>query len=80
MREYTYEQPIERARAAIELRIEQARQHPHGSRLRGAYLGTAETLLTGLLRHVELSDADETRLRRLILAEQGATCAGWHRD
>lgn len=66
----TYEQHIENTRRAIMLRIEQAREHPPGSKLHGAYLGTAETLLTGLLRNVEVSDADETRLRKLITDER----------
>ena len=40
MREYTYEEHIERTRAAIERRILQAREHEPGSVQHGAYLGT----------------------------------------
>jgi hypothetical protein len=75
MREYTYEEHIERTRAAIERRILQAREHEPGSVQHGAYLGTAETILMGLLRNVEVSDADETRLRRLIENERGRSAA-----
>jgi hypothetical protein len=70
MKELTYDEHIAGTRRAIMLRIEQSRAHPRGSRQHEAYLGTAETLLTGLLRNVEVSDADETRLRRLIDAER----------
>ncbi|WP_109479154.1 hypothetical protein [Paraburkholderia sp. C35] len=68
----TYEQHLETVRAAIMRRIVQAREHPPGSKQHGAYLGTAETILTGFLRHWDVSDTDETRLRRLIDNERAA--------
>jgi hypothetical protein len=66
----SYADYMRRVEAELRERIAEANTFPRGSKERRARLGTARTLLVGVLRMNDVDPQDEARLRAMIEDEQ----------